>query len=61
MLSDDERRNVQELDSALMSDRVFARAVLPITRRIDRLSAPVVVGVTADGSSDVVFEWASTS
>ncbi|MFD2092101.1 universal stress protein [Blastococcus deserti] len=44
-----------------MADPAFARAVLPITRRIDRLAAPLVVGVTADGSSAAAVEWAATA
>ena len=34
MLSDSERRTVQELESALLSDPAFGRAVLPVVRRL---------------------------
>ena len=58
MLSNCERRTVQELESALLSDPDFARAVSPVVRRLQGLSAPVVVGVTADDSSAPALEWA---
>ncbi len=57
MLSDHERRTVQELESALRSDPEFTRAVSPVVRRLRRLSAPVVVGVT-DGGSASALDWA---
>ena len=59
MLSDSERRTVQELESALLSDPAFTRAVLPVARRLQGLSAPVVVGVNADGSSAPALDWAA--
>src|SRR3712207_3907590 len=37
VLSDSERRTVQELESALLSDRAFSRAVLPVVRRLGEL------------------------
>ncbi|MBM7804915.1 nucleotide-binding universal stress UspA family protein [Geodermatophilus bullaregiensis] len=58
MLSDPDRRTLRELESALLSDPAFTRAVLPVARRLQRLSAPVVVGVTAGGGSDPALEWA---
>ncbi len=54
MLSDHERRTVQELESALRSDPEFTRAVSPVVRRLRRLSAPVVVGVTDGGSASAL-------
>src|SRR3712207_3029356 len=36
VLSDSERRTVQELEAALLSDRAFSRAVLPVVRRLRR-------------------------
>lgn len=59
MLSDPDRRTVQELESALLSDPAFTRAVLPVARRLQRLSAPVVVGVAAEGGSASALEWAT--
>ncbi|SHN66587.1 Nucleotide-binding universal stress protein, UspA family [Geodermatophilus obscurus] len=59
MLSDSERRTVQELESALLSDRAFSRAVLPVVRRLGKPRAPVVVGVPADGGSAPAVEWAA--
>ena len=59
MLSDPERRTVQELESVLLSDPVFARAVLPVTRSLRALSAAVVVGIAADGGSGPALAWAA--
>ncbi len=59
MLSDSDRRTVQELESALLSDPGFSRAVLPVVRRLRQLRTPVVVGVTADGGSASALEWAA--
>ncbi|MGY1680303.1 universal stress protein [Geodermatophilus sp. SYSU D01176] len=60
MLSDSERRAVQELEVALLSDRAFSRAVLPVVQRLRRSPAPVVVGVAAHGRSSPALEWAAT-
>ncbi|MGR7028114.1 universal stress protein [Geodermatophilus sp. URMC 62] len=59
MLSDAEHRAVQELESVLMSDPAFARAVTPVVRRLHGVSAPVVVGVAATGVSMPAVEWAA--
>ncbi len=59
MLSDSDRRTVQELESALLSDPGFSRAVLPVVRRLRQLRTPVVVGVTADGGSASALEGAA--
>ncbi|WP_198588027.1 universal stress protein [Geodermatophilus chilensis] len=58
MLSDSERRTVQELEAALLSDPAFSRAVLPVARRLGRSRAPVVVGVTA-GAGSSALKWAA--
>jgi len=59
VLSDSERRTVQELESALLSDPAFTRAVLPVARRLQRMSAPVVVGLDADGRAAPALDWAA--
>lgn len=59
MLSDSERRTVRELESALLADRSFTRAVLPVARQLDKLAAPVVVGVSADPRSSSALHWAA--
>jgi nucleotide-binding universal stress UspA family protein len=59
VLSDSERRTVREIESALLADPAFARAVLPVARRLQGLSAPVVVGVDADGTAASALDWAA--
>lgn len=59
MLSDSERRTVQEIESALLSDPAFTRAVLPVARRLQWLSAPVVVGLDSDGGAVSALDWAA--
>ena len=59
MLSDSERRTVQELEAALLSDEAFGRAVLPVVRRLRRSHAPVVVGVGTNNGSSPALEWAA--
>ncbi|WP_176832540.1 universal stress protein [Geodermatophilus sp. DSM 45219] len=50
---------MHELESALLADEAFTRAVLPAVTRLQRLSAPVVVGVGADGSGASALDWAA--
>lgn len=59
MLSDNERRTMQELEADLLSDAAFARAVVPVARSLRGLAGPIVVGIAADGSSRSALEWAA--
>lgn len=59
MLSDSERRTMRALESDLLSDPAFARAVRPVVRSVRALAGPIVVGVAADESSRGAVDWAA--
>jgi nucleotide-binding universal stress UspA family protein len=60
VLSDSERRTVRELEAALLTDPAFIRSLRPVDRLLERLAAPVVVGVSTDPASSAALSWAAT-